>query len=786
MSPTAMLILIFAAFAMFAWSASRRWHLLLVGRPVARAVEHLGTRLRGTWRFAFRQEKMDYYNPAGVAHKLIFAGFVLLNFREVTLWGRGFYAPFNLWGLAPNQPVGQAYELLKDCLGILVVGGTLVFFYYRLFVRPRRMALSLEGLLILGLIFSLMVTDMAYDGASLVLAAQKGSLCSPLRMASSAHCTAIETITAPLGGEQWEGEWSAWPAPAGSFFALLFHTLSPAALVPVARVAFWTHEAMIFLFLNLLPYSKHFHIITAVPNVFLRSLQPAGRLAPIAAGAEKLMEAVGAAGESPDPLAHPIGVARIEHFTWKSLLDFYTCTECGRCSDNCPAHRTGKILSPKHMTLALRDHLYSREEELIAKPAPDSPTNRANGEPQPATPTSEPAPPRAPVNLVPEVIHPDVLWACTSCRACEEQCPVLISYVDKIIDMRRSLVMVRGEFPHELGKPFQAMEQNGNPWGLSRMDRSAWSDGLGVPLLKDKPTAPVLFWVGCAASYDDRAKKIARATAKLLLQAGVDFAILGQEENCTGDPARRAGNEFLFAVLAEGNAQVIGGYNDAGGARTVVTTCPHCFNTLKNEYPDFGLKVEVVHHTDFLLGLVAEGKLVPHNPIEARVAYHDSCYLGRYNGVYDPPREILRRIPGVVLVEPEYWTKQRGLCCGAGGAQMWMEEQNHDRVNVKRTLQLVDALNSVDEGGDGVAQARTIASACPFCMTMLTDGIKNKNLEDSVKQLDVAELLERSCEPAEVAHQEPEAQGPSPLQEGATSGASPHAASPGASDVVPP
>jgi len=311
---------------------------------------------------------------------------------------------------------------------------------------------------------------------------------------------------------------------------------------------------------------------------------------------------------------------------------------------------------------------------------------------------------------------------------------VLISYVDKIIDMRRNLVMVKGEFPHELAKPFQGMETNGNPWNLSRMDRSGWADGLGIPTMSEKPTTPVLYWVGCAASYDDRAKKIARATARLLKQAGVDFAILGQEESCTGDPARRAGNEFLFAMLAEGNAGTLNGYKEQGGVRTIVTTCPHCFNTLKNEYPDFGLKVEVVHHTDFLLGLVAEGKLVPTKPVEGRVVYHDSCYLGRYNGIYDPPREILKRIPGVELVEPEYWTKQRGLCCGAGGAQMWMEEQNQDRVNVKRTLQLVDT------------GAKTIASACPFCMTMLTDGIKSKSLEDSIQQLDVVELLDRSCD----------------------------------------
>jgi Fe-S oxidoreductase len=720
MSPTAMLTLIFAAFAMFAWSASRRWQLLQIAQPTSR-LDHIGARLRGTWRYAFRQEKMDYYNPAGWAHKLIFTGFIVLLFNTLILWGRGFYAPFNLWIFAPDKPLGAVYEFAKDCTATGVVAGTLVFFYYRLVAKPKRMALTLEGLLIIGIIFTMMIADMVYNGAALVLASQKAGLCdAATRVATAPECASITTIIAPLKTEHFEGTWSPWPAPAGSFFALLFHTLSPRALIVLSHVGFWTHSTLVLLFLNLLPHSKHFHVITAIPNVFARSLYPAGRLEPMAENAEKLLEKVGAAAEATDPLAQPFGVARIEHFTWKALLDFYTCTECGRCSDNCPAHQTGKILSPKHLTLALRDHLYSREEEIIhlEKDA------KKDGPPVGLKP----------VNLISDVIHPDVLWACTSCRACEEQCPVLISYVDKIVDMRRNLVLIKGEFPPELGKTFNAIESNGNPWNLSRMDRSAWSDGLGIPMMSEKPSAPVLFWVGCAASYDDRAKKIARATAKLLKQAGVDFAILGQEENCTGDPARRAGNEFLFATLAEGNAAVLNGYKDQGGAKTVVTTCPHCFNSLKNEYPDFGLKLEVVHHTDFLLGLLAEGKLVPQNPVEGRVVYHDSCYLGRYNGIYDPPREILRRIPGVELVEPEYWTKQRGLCCGAGGGQMFMEEQNKDRVNVKRTLQLLDT------------GAQTIASACPFCMTMLTDGIKSKSLEEKVKQLDVAELLERACE----------------------------------------
>ncbi len=700
MNPTAMLTLIFAALAMFAWSANRRWQLLQIGGPASR-LDHLGVRLRGTWRYAFRQEKMDYYNPAGWAHKLIFTGFVILLFRTLVLWGRGFYAPFNLFVLGESQPLGALYEFVKDVVATGVIVGTLVFFYYRLFGKPQRMTLSVEGLLIVGIIFTMMVADMTYDGASLVLASQKVAFCdAATHLGTAKQCAAITTITAPLDGEHFQGEWSFWPGPAGSFFALLLHGLSAPTLVVVSHVGFWTHSTLVLLFLNLLPHSKHFHVITAIPNVFTRNLHPAGRLEPMAESAEKLMAKFEVASSAADPLAVPLGVARIDQFSWKSLLDFYTCTECGRCSDNCPAHRTGKILSPKHLTLALRDHLYSREGEVVHH-------HKADPAAAPAASTSI----LKPVNLISDVIHPDVIWACTTCRACEEQCPVLISYVDKIVDMRRNLVMVRSEFPQDLARPFQAIETNGNPWNFSRMDRAAWSDGLGVATMSEKPTAPVLFWVGCSASYDDRAKKIARATARLLKQAGVDFAILGTEEGCTGDPARRAGNEILFATLAEANAATVNGYKEQGGAKTVVTTCPHCFNTLKNEYPDFGLKVEVVHHTDFLLGLVAEGKLVPKNPVTGRVAYHDSCYLGRYNGVYDPPREILRRIPGVELVEPEYWTKQRGLCCGAGGAQMFMEEQNHDRVNVKRTLQLLDT------------GAKTIATGCPFCMTMLTDGI---------------------------------------------------------------
>jgi Fe-S oxidoreductase len=746
MNPTAMILLIGAAHAIFAWSALRRWQLLRIGKFIHR-FDRIPERISAVLRYAFAQEKMSYYEPAGWAHKLIFVGFLVLLFRTLVLWGRGFDPTWNLFVLGPTQPIGKVYEFAKDIVALLVLAGVSVFFYYRLLRPQKRKTQSGEAILILSIIATMMLSDITYDGATLLLAERFPETCAVgTPQAFGATCRTMAMLVAPLGtAGDVHAAFSFFPSPAGSAAAQILKRLNPTALTVIAQVGFWTHSTLVLLFLNILPYSKHFHVITAIPNVFFKDLDARGRLPPMGS-AEKIMELAEAASGLAEPTKAPIGVAKIEHLSWKAILDFYTCTECGRCSDNCPAHKTGKILSPKHLTLALRDHMYEHQAELVDREMRWGP-GLEGAEAADAADASAKDPERLaderegaerplvyePIDLVPNIVHPDVLWACTTCRACEEQCPVLISYVDKIVEMRRNLVMIRGEFPHELQKPFQGMEVNGNPWNLSRMDRSAWSDGLDIPTFAERPDAEVLYWVGCAASYDDRAKKIARSTARLLKAAGVDFAILGQEETCTGDPARRAGNELLFAMLAETNAGVLNGYKEQGGAKTVVTACPHCFNTLKNEYPDFGVELEVVHHTDFLYGLLAERRLVPKRPVTGRVVYHDSCYLGRYNDVYESPREILRSIPGVELVEPDYWTKTRGLCCGAGGAQMWMEEQNQNRVNVKRTLQLVDT------------GAKTVASACPFCMTMLTDGLKSQSIEDRIKPLDVAELLEQSC-----------------------------------------
>ncbi len=757
MNPIAMLSILVAALAAFAWSAARRWQLLTLGTWVDR-FDRIPERIGRVLRYGIKQEKIHKYRAPGAAHLMIFSGFMVLLLRTLILASRGFSPQTGFFFFNPGQvtaglPLGDAYGLLKDIFALMVLGGASYFFYLRTVAKPARMTLSGEGLLIIVIIIVMMLGDILYDGAAIALDQRFrfARLANELR-------ASVDTVIAHRALEPPHGEVHFDPLePAGSLTAMALTGLGPKALVVLAHAGFWVHLSLVLIFLNLLPHSKHFHVITALPNIFFSDLAPRGRL-PFMGSSEKIMETLGTVTDQPDPIAAPgMGRARIEHFTWKQILDFYTCTECGRCSDNCPAHNTGKLLSPKHLTLDLRDHLYARESEFIdAMDAADPKGARAltaaekEGGADPGaleTPEAEAAPSSQSGDALPKpkvvdlvnpsdpamgVIHPDVIWACTTCRACEEQCPVLISYVDKITEMRRNVVMVRGEFPHELQRPFTGIETNGNPWNLSRLDRAAWSEGLDVKIMAENPDTEVLFWVGCSASYDDRAKKIARATAKLLKAAGVDFAILGQEESCTGDPARRAGNEYLFATMAEANITVLDGYGLGDKAKKkIITTCPHCFNTLANEYPDFGGNYEVVHHTDFLLGLLNKKKLTVKKKVAESLVYHDSCYLGRYNDIYDAPREILARI-GAELKEAA-WSRSKGLCCGAGGAQMFMEEKGTERVNKKRTLQLLET------------GAKTIASACPFCMTMITDGLKNENLEDQIKQLDVAELLAAAC-----------------------------------------
>jgi Fe-S oxidoreductase len=699
MNPYVMTILLVALIGFFLWSAARRLAALLAAKSEPRfSVEsdQLPKRIEDTIKYAFGQYKMPYYRAAGFAHIAIFFGFVVLTLNTVILWGRGYDPTFNFFGLfALTNPIGAGYNLLKEAFLVLVLAGCSVFFYYRIVTKEKRMTLGIEGIVILGIISVMMLADMLYAGASLAL-----------------HAHAAGEGVSFHGVE-----------PVGSIWGIALSGLGVGTLTVLQHAGFWTHATLPLIFLNLLPYSKHFHVITAIPNVFAINLNP-----------NKLPTIMDLEGKV--EREEPIGFNLITDLSWKDVLDLYTCTECGRCSDNCPAYTTDKKLSPKHVTLALRDHLYACEPLVIYKGTSADVPSEQQGEMQREEMHHADPPkdayfiPNQIVDLIPNVLDPDVIWACTTCRACEEQCPVMISYVDKFIQMRRNLVMMKNEFPAELMKPFNGIETNGNPWNMSQMDRANWSDGLDAPLIGDHPDAEVLYWVGCAASYDDRAKKIARATVQLLQHAGVNFAILGTEETCTGDPARRAGNEFLFQTIAAQNVETLKGYEVE--KKKIVTTCPHCLNTLLNEYPDFGGNYQVVHHSTFLDDLVKAGKLVPKNSHEGGVVFHDSCYLGRYNDVYEAPRNVLNAIPGVKLSEVNYWNKNKGLCCGAGGAQMFMEEQNEKRVNVKRTLQLLET------------GAKTIASGCPFCMTMLTDGLKAQEKEDSIKQMDIAEILAKS------------------------------------------
>jgi Fe-S oxidoreductase len=724
MSPIGMTLLLVSTLSFFAWTAQRRWRQLTVGQPEPRfSVEggELGGRIGDLLKYVFGQYRMPYYRWAGIGHIFIFVGFIVLGLNSVMLWVRGFDPGFDFWGLlAAGSPLGMAYSFAKDTVILLVLVGVAIFVYYRVVQRgvdsasgKARMTLGFEGLLILGIIATMMVADALYYGAGIVLESRAVGVDVPFHGAEYV----ASTVAAMLSGVESEG-----------------------TLRAVWHLGFWVHSSLVLIFLNILPYSKHFHIITVWFNVFTRDRT-----------FNKLPKVDDLEGKV--EREESLGISKVTDLTWNQILDLYTCTECGRCSDNCPAFVTDKKLSPKHLTLALRDHLYDTEQDMFGAEEVQNPSAEGAGTPG----TIEAAEfgaretdgkeeihtfPRPPeggyftsdkvVELVPNIVHPDVIWACTTCRACEEQCPVMISYVDKIVGMRREELMMKNEFPPELQGAFQGMETNGNPWNVSAMDRGDWADGLDVPTLSDHGDAEVLYWVGCAASFDDRAKRVARSVARLLKQAGVDFAILGTEETCTGDPARRAGNEYLFQMLAEQNVETLNGYGV--GKKTVITACPHCFNTLANEYPDFGGKFDVVHHTEFLNGLLARKKLVPTKRVEGRVAFHDSCYLGRYNDVYDSPRDILRSIPGVELVEVPYWNRNKGLCCGAGGAQMFMEEQNTNRVNNKRTLQLLDT------------GAKTLTSACPFCMTMITDGIKAQEKEEEIAQLDVAEVLVQAIE----------------------------------------
>ena len=471
--------------------------------------------------------------------------------------------------------------------------------------------------------------------------------------------------------------WGPW-SPGGWLAAAGFAGLSPAQQVFWHRVMWWGHGILAFVFIALLPFTLIRHVLAGPLNIALRRIAPSGVIAPAA-----LEE------------AEHFGVSAIRGFPRKDLFDLIACTECGRCQDACPAWTTGKPLTPKGLILDLRDHLLA---EVSGRPSGKA--------------------------MVGDVVSEEVIWACTTCGACHQACPVFIEPIPKIVEMRRFLVMEEARFPETMQAALRGMEARGHPYQGAVPGRTDWARGLGVPVLAEKGTAEYLYWVGCAAAFDERAQKVARAFVTILKAAGIDFAILGDEEQCTGDVARRIGNEFLFQMHAQANIETLGRY----GVRRILTTCPHCFNTLRHEYPAFGGRYEVIHHTEFITQLLRQDQLRLTKPFERSVAYHDPCYLGRHNGMCAPPREILSRVPGVRPIEFE----RRGIdsfCCGAGGGLMWLEERTGRRVNVERTEEALRL------------QPDVIGTACPFCLSMFEDGIRAKDAVDRIQAQDLAEIV---------------------------------------------
>ncbi len=715
-----------------------RWLYRLVssGQAAPGRADELGRRLSTQFTEVLGQRRLLKWSVPGLAHAFTFWGFLILGFTIVETWGALFDKDFAFWWFGHARWLG----FLEDFFAVAILVALATFTVLRIQLAPQRRrrgsrfygSHTRAAWSILAMITAVLVTLLVYRGAQ------------------------VNTGVFPYGQ-------SRCPF-ASHLISLALHPLGPGANEIIETVFILLNIAVISAFLVIVAYSKHLHIALAPVNVATKRLPKAlGPLLPMESGGKPIDF------EDPDE-DDTFGRGKIEDFTWKGMLDFATCTECGRCQSQCPAWNTGKPLSPKLVIMDLRDHLFAKAPYLIGGKTvseggtvPDEGALSATGGADQAggnghhvpesgfgrVPGSGPEEATRPLVGTAEqggVIDPDVLWACTSCGACVEQCPVDIEHVDHIIDMRRHQVMIESEFPSELGVLFRNLENKGNPWGQNAKDRLGWTKGLDfeVPVFDGVLSADTeyLFWVGCAGAFDDNQRKTIRATAELLHRAGVGYTVLGPEETCTGDPARRSGNELLFQMLAQQNVEVLNTVFEGRepGTRKIVTTCPHCLNTLGREYPQLDGHYEVVHHTQLLNKLVRAGKLIPvaapaDDPV-APVTYHDPCYLGRHNEIYVEPRELVAAAGATLTEMPR--SADRSMCCGAGGARMWMEERIGQRVNINRTEEALDTLSGT--GGDG----GTIAVGCPFCKTMLSDGLSEKQssgLGASVQVQDVSQML---------------------------------------------
>ena len=705
------LLFLFTAVAMaiFAYGVYRRWRMWTAMGKRDILCDNRNERIKLLLRDGLLQIKTFKDLYPGIMHGLIFFGFLVLIFG----------AAFDATEFHVAEPLGMPFltgkfylifSFLMDLFGMAVLIGVFLAIDRRYLTKPDR--LGYKG-----------VPDNTPDDAIVLLLLAgiiiTGFIIEALRISVTWQFT----------------PWEVWSF-AGWTLAKAFAGINPVTAKMMHKFTWWIHTFLALGFIAYIPYSRLLHIFTTSANHFMQNMKPVGTIEPIRDFEN----------------AESFGVGQLGEFTWKQIFDADACTRCGRCQDGCPAYLTGKPLSPKKLVQDLKTYWLEKGPAAIA--AKKAAAVDAEGKPlernallklvdkvdalvdEATTPAG--AEPPAEKAMVGEVIHLDELWACTNCMYCMENCSASIEHVPKIINMRQYKVLTEADFAPELQLAYRNMENNSNPWGVGSHLRADWAKELGVKTLAEDPNVEYLFYVGCAGSFDDRGKKVTVAFAKILQAAGVSFGILGTEESCCGDSAMRGGNEYLYQTLAQMNIDAMNGYS----VKKIIATCPHGYNALKKDYPNFGGKFEVYHHTEIIADLMAQGKITFKKPVPGAFTYHDSCFLGRYNNVYEQPRKILGAIPGVQLVEMER-NLSKSFCCGAGGARMWMEEHG-EKINDARAKQAMDV------------KADTIAVGCPFCLTMMSDGLKAHSMEEKMTSLDIAEIvwkamgLEEEKEPVQV------------------------------------
>lgn len=680
---------IYAILFVIAWSAFANRVTQLVSLVSMGQPSHFGNhwgRIKDFIVFVVAEAKVLQRRLAGFVHLLVFYGFLIITIQSAMMWLQGFFPGLEI-GFIEFNP---AYVALLDTFDAIVILSVLYFVFRRAILHPRALTLSADGYFILLLIFFSAASDLT----------------------TNSFRYALVPLTMPASGYAQVAPW----AYISDNLAGLLQGTSISDLQFGFNFGWWWHTLTVLTFLIYIPYSKHLHLFTAPLTTYFRNKRPKGELTRI---------------DNIEEQEH-YGVSEINQFTWRNLLDLTACTECGRCQEACPAFATGKPLNPKAVILDLKDYMLEKGPELLKARQMESVPPATQVHESRMTEAAHRAHDLdvADVAMVGDVITDDVLWACTTCQACISACPVFIEPMARIVDMRRYLVLEESRFPSEVNRTFTNMERNGNLWEFSNSQRGDWAKPLRIPTLAEEPDAEILFWVGCFGSFDSRNRKTVEAFARILQAAGIKFAILGKEEKCTGDPARRIGNEYLYQTLAQENVETLNSYK----VSKIVTACPHCFNTIKNEYPQFGGNYEVLHHTQLIDTLIKEGRIHLSNSVNETVTYHDPCYLGRYNDEYDAPREILAAIPGIRLQEMPR-NRQKSFCCGGGGGRIVMEEHIGKRINNTRMQEAVDT------------GATTLAAACPYCMTMFEDGRKAIGVQEEIKPLDVAELVARAMTP---------------------------------------